>query len=154
VLAFESGDVPAALADLTAALEVSDDPTVRFNRATAHVSCHRWVEAVDDLTQILSSTEDAEALLLRGNCLLELGDRTAAEQGLLRCVVLDPDRFDEVVGLMPELSRALWQHTVPLIRVRPASPGRSGPRSRRPPPRRAAGSPSPAGARAPRPRRG
>lgn len=51
VLAFESGDAEAAIADLTQALLLGEDPAVLFNRALALRDAGRQAEAKADLTR-------------------------------------------------------------------------------------------------------
>jgi tetratricopeptide (TPR) repeat protein len=64
VLRFESGDPEGAVADLTAALALTDDPAIRENRALAHEACGRLPEAVADCERALAHP-DADQVSLR-----------------------------------------------------------------------------------------
>lgn len=50
---FDAGDIDAALADLDRALDLGDDPALRFNRATALQAAGRWPDALADLDRAL-----------------------------------------------------------------------------------------------------
>ncbi len=69
VLRFDRGDVDGALADLTAALELTDDPAVRENRAVAYEAAGRLPEAIADCELALAhpdaDQESVRALLER-----------------------------------------------------------------------------------------
>ncbi|HEX5493346.1 MAG TPA: tetratricopeptide repeat protein, partial [Mycobacteriales bacterium] len=108
VAAFELGDVDAAIADLSHALDLTDDPTIRYNRATAYQAHRRWADAVDDLTAALARGAEApEVYLKRGTCLIALGDPDRARDDLLRCVRLDADQADDAIRLLPTLADVL-----------------------------------------------
>jgi hypothetical protein len=68
VLRFEAGDTDGAIEDLGAALEVSDDPTVRENRAVAYAARGLLGEAVADSELALAhpgADRDSLAVLLQ-----------------------------------------------------------------------------------------
>jgi len=66
VVAFEAGDVDAAIADLTEALALGDDAAIRYNRAVAYQQSQQWRQAVDDFDQaLLLDGSDAEDILVR-----------------------------------------------------------------------------------------
>jgi tetratricopeptide (TPR) repeat protein len=48
-VAFDAGDLDAALADLTRALDLGEDAALLFNRATALQAAGRWADALADL---------------------------------------------------------------------------------------------------------
>ena len=58
---FDRGDIPAAIVDLTAALDLSDDPVTRYNRGHAHQQLGDWQSAVDDFTAALFLDDGADA---------------------------------------------------------------------------------------------
>jgi tetratricopeptide (TPR) repeat protein len=63
VLRFEDGDVDGSLADLTAALEIGEDPAVRANRALALLAAGRPAEAAADCERALAHPDaDPETL--------------------------------------------------------------------------------------------
>ncbi|MGY1638693.1 tetratricopeptide repeat protein [Geodermatophilus sp. SYSU D00742] len=82
VLRFEDGDVDGSLADLTAALEVAEDPAVRGNRALALLEAGRPAEALADCERALAhpdaDTGSLSELLARATAALDEGGLTAA----------------------------------------------------------------------------
>jgi tetratricopeptide (TPR) repeat protein len=64
VLRFEGEDTDGAIADLTAALDATDDPAVRENRALALLHAGRPAEAADDCRRALAHP-DADTASLR-----------------------------------------------------------------------------------------
>jgi len=63
VLRFEGGDTAGAIDDLTAALEVTDDPAIRENRALAYEHAGRLPEAIADCEDALAHPDaDIESL--------------------------------------------------------------------------------------------
>jgi tetratricopeptide (TPR) repeat protein len=65
-LAYETGDTDAAIADLTQALRLTDDPAIHYNRAIAHQERGNWQQAIDDYTKALrANPADAEDIRLR-----------------------------------------------------------------------------------------
>jgi tetratricopeptide (TPR) repeat protein len=67
--------VEGALADLDRAVELADDPGIRFNRATALQELGRYAEAVDEYDRVLAATDDPDARHQRAVCNLRLGRR-------------------------------------------------------------------------------
>ncbi len=69
-LAYEMGEIAAAIADLEQALAVSpDDPVLRFNRAFAYQSDGRWEDALADLDLAAGlAPDDPEILEARDVC--------------------------------------------------------------------------------------
>jgi tetratricopeptide (TPR) repeat protein len=73
VLAFELDDIPAAISDLTRALELGDDPALRFNRATALTAAGRFAEALADLDRASElDPDDPDVAAEREACRLRL----------------------------------------------------------------------------------
>ena len=63
ILRFDSGDTDGAIADLSAALEITDDPAIRENRALAYEASGRLAEAVADCERAMAHRDgDAESL--------------------------------------------------------------------------------------------
>lgn len=58
IIAFDQGELTTAIADLTRALELGDDPALRYNRATAYQAADRRADAVDDLKRALELAPD------------------------------------------------------------------------------------------------
>lgn len=76
-LAFDAGDVAAAIEDLTRALEISDDPALWANRSLAYEHAGRWQAAADDCTKAIEGgDDDTELAQRRARCL-----RRAATSG-------------------------------------------------------------------------
>lgn len=73
-VAFERGDLDAALADLHQALEIGDSAALRFNRAAAFMAAGRWTEALADLNRAIElDPEDPDTIASRQRCLQEVG---------------------------------------------------------------------------------
>jgi tetratricopeptide (TPR) repeat protein len=91
ILAFEQGDQEAAIADLTQALVLEENATVRYNRGIAYQAQRRWQEAIEDFTQALAlSEEDAQDILYqRSLCHQQLGNETQAQADLREHLALD-----------------------------------------------------------------
>ncbi len=109
VLAFESGDPNAAIADLSQALNLSDSATVLYNRGIAYQSLERWQEAIDDYTRTLAlSSDDASDILYqRGICYVKLGNADLARQDFAAHLALgDSEHETEIKQLEGALS--LW----------------------------------------------
>jgi tetratricopeptide (TPR) repeat protein len=86
VLRYQEGDPDGAIADLTAALALSDDPALRSNRALAYRDAGHWTEAEADYTAALTVTPDDDELHLgRGICRRNLGDDAGAVADLRAC---------------------------------------------------------------------
>ncbi|GAA1516996.1 hypothetical protein GCM10009677_57920 [Sphaerisporangium rubeum] len=60
-LAYQAGDLTAALDDLTRAVDLSDSPAIRFNRAVVHHDIGNHAEAATDFGKVLAATGDEEA---------------------------------------------------------------------------------------------
>ena len=72
-LAFDTGDLTGALADLQRALALGESPELRANRATVLQAANRWSEALTDLDHALQlDPDDADLLDSRQRCLTEL----------------------------------------------------------------------------------
>jgi tetratricopeptide (TPR) repeat protein len=57
---FDGGDIPAAIADLTAAIALADDPVTRYNRGHAHQQLGDWRSAEADFTAALFLDDGAD----------------------------------------------------------------------------------------------
>jgi len=87
ILAYQQGDLDAAIADLTAAIELGDDAALRANRAVAFRDAGRWSEAEADYTAALAADpDDCELRLGRGVCRCELGDIAGAAADFQACL--------------------------------------------------------------------
>ncbi|GAA4632494.1 hypothetical protein GCM10023196_066180 [Actinoallomurus vinaceus] len=84
ILAFGNGEVDAAISDLTEALNLGDDPVIRYNRAVAHQHGRRWQQAIDDFTQalLLDPGGAEEILIRRAACHREPGQTEEARRDL------------------------------------------------------------------------
>lgn len=84
VVAFETGDADAAIADLTEALALGDDAAIRYNRAMAYQQSQLWRQAVDDFNQaLLLDDSDADDILVRrATCHRALGQHDEAQRDL------------------------------------------------------------------------
>jgi tetratricopeptide (TPR) repeat protein len=65
MLAFETGDLPGALASLSRAWELSEDAAVLFNRAVVHQALGNWAEAISDFGRVLEEDPGEEEALRR-----------------------------------------------------------------------------------------
>ena len=102
-LAYEEGDLAAAIAGLEHAAELSDEPGIAFNLAVALHDGSRFQEAVDRLSTVIEETGDPAAQLRRAASLLALGRAADARTDLLRALEADPGLTDEATDLVPEL---------------------------------------------------
>ncbi|MEV8037502.1 tetratricopeptide repeat protein [Streptomyces sp. NPDC086182] len=84
VLAFGNGDAEAAIDDLTEALALGEDPTIRYNRAVAHEHRQHWQQAIDDFTGalLLDRSNAEEILVSRAACHRALGRLDDAQRDL------------------------------------------------------------------------
>jgi len=82
--AFDAGDTDAAIADLTQALDLGENATIRYNRALAYQYRERWQQAVEDYSQaLLLDHSDAHAILpRRAASYRKLGQLDRAERDL------------------------------------------------------------------------
>ncbi|HEU5227692.1 MAG TPA: tetratricopeptide repeat protein, partial [Ktedonobacteraceae bacterium] len=80
VLFFEQGDVEAAIADLTHALELDRNATVLYNRGLAYQAKEQWQQAIADYEQALAldKTDMQDILYQRGICHFQLGNKAQA----------------------------------------------------------------------------
>jgi tetratricopeptide (TPR) repeat protein len=100
-LAFESGDHPAALVDLSRAWDLSQDPAILFNRATVYDALGDWGRAIADLDRVLDDDPaELDALLIRAFCHARDGDLAAARGDARSFVSQAPDRAAEVSDLL------------------------------------------------------
>ena len=102
-LAYEEGDLAAAIAGLEQAVELSDEPGIAFNLAVALHDGSRFQEAVDRLSAVFEETGDPSAQLRRAASLLALGRAADARTDLLQALEADPGLTDEASDLVPEL---------------------------------------------------
>ncbi|MEV7013961.1 tetratricopeptide repeat protein [Streptosporangium sp. NPDC051022] len=72
-LAYGGGDLEGAARDLERAVELSDAPEVRFNRAVVYQECGRYGEAVADYEAVLAVADDEESRERLSSCLVALG---------------------------------------------------------------------------------
>ncbi|MFJ5228757.1 tetratricopeptide repeat protein [Kitasatospora sp. NPDC088391] len=105
-LRYQEGDLDGAGTDLARAVELSDDPGMRFNLAVVHHDAGRYGEALPLLDEVLDAVEDMDARLQRARCLIGLDRADTARQDLLACLAADPDAAEQVYALMPELAGA------------------------------------------------
>ncbi|GII67238.1 hypothetical protein Skr01_73230 [Sphaerisporangium krabiense] len=75
---FREGDPREALRDLDRALELSDAPAIRFNRAVVCQELGRYAEAADGYEKVLAETGDEEAADRLRTCLTALGAASTA----------------------------------------------------------------------------
>lgn len=69
-LAFDRGELTAALSDLDRALELGDSAPLRFNRATVLIAAERWDDALAELNRAIElDPEDEETRAERERCL-------------------------------------------------------------------------------------
>jgi Flp pilus assembly protein TadD len=80
-----------ALAVLTRALEVQDDPSVRFTRASTYDAMGRYEEALADYNHILATyPDDPDTLNNRGNTFMNMGRFEEAWADYQRTLELRP----------------------------------------------------------------
>ena len=77
--AYQAGDHCGALADLSRAIEVEDDPGLRYNRALLYQETGDWQAAISDCTHALGlpGADRGELLRQRDLCRARLGDAAA-----------------------------------------------------------------------------
>ncbi len=98
VLAYECGNIDAAIADLTQALELDENATVLYNRGQAYQSQGRWPEAIHDYTRALTQADDDDTqdlLYKRGCCYWQLGDSSSAYQDFVQHMAMGPSPYQE-----------------------------------------------------------
>ncbi len=101
MLAFEAGDQDAALADLTRAWELSQDPEVLYNRAVVHQAMGGWRQAIADLDQVIEADPaEPDGWLTRASCRARTGDQAGAAADACRFTTLAPQRAAEAAGLL------------------------------------------------------
>jgi tetratricopeptide (TPR) repeat protein len=108
VLAFEQGQVEAAIEDLTQAITLGENAAVRYNRGIAYQAHQQWEQAVEDFTTALQlDREDEQDLLYRrGCCLVQLGNIDHARQDFQAHLALGPTPYaEELHQLDPSLFR-------------------------------------------------
>ncbi|MGV9264870.1 tetratricopeptide repeat protein [Kitasatospora sp. NPDC003701] len=105
-LRYQEGDLDGAGADLARAVELSDDPGMRFNLAVVQHDAGHFGEALRLLDEVLGATEDVDARLQRARCLIGLDRADTAKKDLLACLKADPDSAEQVYELMPDLAHA------------------------------------------------
>jgi len=100
VLEFESGNTDAAIADLSHALDMSENATIRYNRGFAYQSQERWQEAIADYTRALElSDDDAHDILYqRGVCHAKLGNATLARQDFDAHLAMGPSDYEDEIS--------------------------------------------------------
>jgi tetratricopeptide (TPR) repeat protein len=99
ILVFETGETEKAIADLTCALALGENATVRYNRGIAYQAREQWNEAIEDFTMALTlDEEDAQDLLYRRSvCSLHVGKRDLAQQDLQRHLAFGPSPYMEEI---------------------------------------------------------
>jgi len=108
VLAFEQGQVEAAIEDLTQALALGENAAVRSNRGIAYQALQQWEQAIEDFTIALQlDREDEQDLLYRrGCCQIHLGNTEHARQDFHAHLMLGPTPYsEELHQLDPSLFR-------------------------------------------------
>lgn len=100
VLEFENGNADAAIADLSHALDVSENATIRYNRGFAYQSQERWQEAIADFTRALElSNDDAQEILYqRGVCHAKLGNAALARQDFDAHLAMGPSDYGDEIS--------------------------------------------------------
>lgn len=95
VLAYEQGDLNAAIDDLSRALAIEENADVFYNRGLAYQEQAQWVEAIADYSRALalSSADTQEILYKRGLCHFYAGDRTQAERDWAQHCSLGPSPY-------------------------------------------------------------
>ncbi|MEV7966536.1 tetratricopeptide repeat protein [Sphaerisporangium sp. NPDC088356] len=76
-LAYEAGDLAGALGDLERAVELSDAPAIRYNRAVVYQASGRYAEAMEDYEKVLVATGDEDARERLDACREALGHGSA-----------------------------------------------------------------------------
>jgi tetratricopeptide (TPR) repeat protein len=108
VLAFEQGQLEAAIEDLTRASALGENAAVRYNRGIAYQAQQQWERAIEDFSAALDlDREDEQDLLYRrGCCLAHLGNRERARQDFQAHLALGPSPYgEELRQLDPSLLR-------------------------------------------------
>ena len=106
VLAFETGQIHAAIDDLTHAIRLSENAAALYNRGIAYQSLEQWSKATEDFTVALAlDNEDEQDLLYRrGLCHLHLGNVDLARHDFQAHVRLGPSPYEEELQqLVPPL---------------------------------------------------
>jgi len=67
-VAYQAGDLAGAAADFDRAIELTDGPTIRFNRAVVHQEAGRYAEAAADYEAALATTADADTARRLSSC--------------------------------------------------------------------------------------
>ncbi|GAA2773597.1 tetratricopeptide repeat protein [Kitasatospora cinereorecta] len=99
-IAYETGDLAAAVADLEQAVRLSDDAGLRFNLAVAYHDAERHAEAVVLLDDVITETADPSAHLQRARSLSRLDRLAEAEADLRAAAEADPDLAAEAEELL------------------------------------------------------
>ncbi|MFJ8582543.1 tetratricopeptide repeat protein [Micromonospora sp. NPDC093277] len=68
-LGYESGDLVAAISDLSRAVELLGTPEIRYNRAMVYQAAGRFAEAAADYRAVLEVTDDVDATARLADCL-------------------------------------------------------------------------------------
>ncbi|HEY1353996.1 MAG TPA: tetratricopeptide repeat protein [Ktedonobacteraceae bacterium] len=97
VLAFEQGQVEAAIEDLSRACALGENAAVRYNRGIAYQALQQWERAIEDFSAALDlDREDEQDLLYRrGCCLARLGNAERAHQDFQAHLALGPSPYGE-----------------------------------------------------------
>ena len=104
VLAYQTGDLTSAIADLEQACTLSDEPGVRFNLAVAYQDDARHDLATKLLDGVVAETDDLDARLQRARSLIALGRSEDAKEDLRICGDADPSYLPQVGELLTGLS--------------------------------------------------
>lgn len=107
VLFFEQGNVEAAIADLTHALELEQNATVFYNRGLAYQAREQWQQAIDDYDQALAldQADMQDILYQRGVCYFQLGNKEQARLDFAAHLAIGDSAYqDEIVRLDPSFS--------------------------------------------------
>jgi len=107
---FDSGNIESAVDDLTRAIELNDDPDLRFNRGLALQRLGRWSKAATDFTAAIDSDLDvaaaAELYYRRAMCHLRQQNGPEAQADFTVCAASDqPPHADRASRWLNRLAR-------------------------------------------------
>lgn len=100
IVAFEQNKHAEAIDDLTHALALEENATVRYNRGIAYQAEGSWRAAIDDFSHALPLSEDEDAqdiFYRRGYCHLQLAENEQARQDFDAHLAYGPSPYAEEI---------------------------------------------------------